>query len=141
MDCTALFAVPWWKHFDFDRKVFRHILTDRKSKYTASAGKITSKVEAKIRMKELTKDKQFAKATHNSYARRIVNTDGSVDEWRNDDGEKGAGNCILREMKRENVLDGILVVTRYYGGIKLHWDRFRNVIEVSREFLKWIGKK
>jgi hypothetical protein len=33
-----------------------------------------------------------------------------------------------------------LVVTRYYGGVKLHGDRFRNVIEVSREFLKWTDK-
>lgn len=140
MDRTALFAVPWWKNFDFDRKVVRHILTDRKSKYTASGGKVTTKEEVKLWMKELVKDKQFAKATHNSYARRVTNPDGSVDEWRNDDGEKGAGNCVLREMKRENVLDGVLVVTRYYGGVKLHGDRFRNVIEVSREFLKWTDK-
>jgi putative IMPACT (imprinted ancient) family translation regulator len=66
--------------FDFDRKEIRYILTDRKSKYTASGGKVTTKQEVKQWMKELTKDKQFAKATHNSYARRITNPDGSVDE-------------------------------------------------------------
>lgn len=132
---TALFAVPWWICFDFDRKVLRHVLTDRKSKYTASGGKVTTKGWAKLWMKELVKDKQFAKATHNSYAWRIQQEDGSVDEGWNDDGEKWAGNCILREMKRENVLNGLMVVTRYYGGIHLHWDRFRNVIEVAKEFL------
>lgn len=136
MDRTALFAVPWWINFDFDRKVVRHVLTDRRSKYTAVWWKIVSKSEAKIWMRDLLKDKQFAKATHNSYARRILNNDGSVDEWWNDDGEKGAGNCILRELKRENVLNGILVVTRYYGWVKLHGDRFRNVIDVSKQFLK-----
>ena len=136
MSRISLFTAPWPKSFDFKRKVLRHVLIDRKSKYTASGGKITSKEAWKQWMRELLQDNQFSKATHNSYAWRIQNEDGSVEEWRNDDGEKWAWKCILRELQREQIINGIVVVTRYYGGVKLHGDRFRNVIEVSREFLE-----
>jgi putative IMPACT (imprinted ancient) family translation regulator len=36
-------------------------------------------------------------------------------EGKNDDGEAGAGQIILAEMKRVNAVDMIIVVTRYFG--------------------------
>jgi putative IMPACT (imprinted ancient) family translation regulator len=86
-------------------------------------------------MKDLLKQEYFRKATHNTYAYRIVQENGSIVESRSDDGEAGAGNCILRELQREELVNIIVVVTRYFGGVQLHADRFKNVIEATKIFL------
>jgi putative IMPACT (imprinted ancient) family translation regulator len=44
----------------------------------------------------------------------------------------------LRELQRENAVNIVLVVTRYFGWTKLQSDRFKNVINASKEFLKEI---
>jgi putative IMPACT (imprinted ancient) family translation regulator len=87
------------------------------------------------------KDKYFRKATHNTYAFRIEQANWSVLESKNDDWETWAGNCILRELQRENALNIILVVTRYFGWIKLQADRFKNVINASKIFLEEMENK
>jgi len=38
-------------------------------------------------MKEILRDKYFRKATHNTYAYRILQENGSILESKNDDGE------------------------------------------------------
>jgi len=87
---------------------------------------------AKLFFHELKKEKFHAKATHNSYARRCEREDGFIAEGYFDDGEKWAGKIILREMQKANLLNGIVVVVRYYGGVKLEWDRFRHVVDASK---------
>jgi len=60
---------------------------------------------------------------------------GSYLEDNDDDGEDAAGSRmahLLSIMKVENVM---VVVTRWYGGIKLGADRFRLINQVSREAL------
>ena len=42
-------------------------------------------------------------------------------------GEAGAGMVILRMLEQYNVLDHLVVVSRWYGGVKLGGDRFRHV--------------
>jgi len=89
-------------------------------------------------IKKLTREKYFAKATHNSYAYRFRDTSGIIIEGKNDDGETGAGMCILRELQRMDYINGIIVVTRYFGGIHLGADRFKNIINASKNILKQI---
>jgi len=48
--------------------------------------------------------------------------------------------CILREIQRENGVNMLLVVTRYFGGIKLQTDRFKNVIDACKMFFEKIKK-
>lgn len=84
------------------------------------------------------REKYFAKATHNSYAYRFRDTSGIIIEGKNDDSETGAGMCILRELQRMDFLNGIMVVTRYFGGIHLGADRFKNVINACKIVLKQI---
>jgi putative IMPACT (imprinted ancient) family translation regulator len=60
-------------------------------------------------------------------------------EWKNDDGETWAGNCVLRELQREEFINTIVVVTRYFWGIHLQADRFKNVIEGTKIILKEIS--
>jgi len=125
-----------WYRIPKKRIVYKNIIVDRKSKYSVVGQYIISETEAKEFLKELKKDPFFRKADHNSSAYRLQTDTGLVLESKNDDGETGAGMCILRELQRENALNMILVVTRYFGGIHLHADRFKNVIDACKLFFQ-----
>jgi putative IMPACT (imprinted ancient) family translation regulator len=45
----------------------------------------------------------------------------------------------LREMQKANLLNGIVVVVRYYGGVKLEGDRFRHVMDASKMIIQKIS--
>lgn len=127
----------WW---DFSlsksRVEYKDVIVDRKSKYTVVAYEIHDITEIKQKFSELKKESYFRKATHNTYAYRIKQENGSVIEGKNDDGESWAGMCILRELQRENVTGVMLIVTRYFWGIQLHGDRFRNVVDACKKFFE-----
>lgn len=109
-----------------------NVVTDRGSKYAVSGGKVTSRKEADAFLKELKRNKKFAKATHNTWAALMA--DGTP--LKGDDGESGAGLVILRMLEREELADHIVVVTRWYGGTKLGGDRFRRVQDCVRAYLE-----
>jgi putative IMPACT (imprinted ancient) family translation regulator len=121
----------------YKRKVLKNNIVDRKSKYTTIWWYVENKEEVSKFMKELLSDKYFAKATHNTYSYRILLDNWSILESKNDDWETAAWNCILRELQRENMINTLVVVTRYFGGIQLHSDRFKNVINATKEILKF----
>ena len=50
-------------------------------------------------------------------------------------GQAGAGMVILRMLEREGLRDHVVVVTRWYGGVKLGGDRFRRVQDCVRAYL------
>ncbi|RPA86250.1 UPF0029-domain-containing protein [Ascobolus immersus RN42] len=112
------------------------VVTEKKSVFIARAAKVTSKEEVMQYLRHLLQtDKKVAKATHNILAYRIKMPSGSYLEDNDDDGEDAAGSRmahLLSIMKVENVM---VVVTRWYGGIKLGADRFRLINQVSRESL------
>ncbi len=109
-----------------------NVVTDRGSKYAVSGGKVASRKEADAFLKELKRNKKFAKATHNTWAALMA--DGTP--LKGDDGESGAGLVILRMLEREGLTDHIVVVTRWYGGTKLGGDRFRRVQDCVRAYLE-----
>ncbi|WP_461468602.1 YigZ family protein [Pararhodobacter sp.] len=106
------------------------ILTDRGSRYAVSGGPCATEADAAAFLKELKRNKKFARATHNTWA--LITEAGPV---KNDDGESGAGMVILRMLEREGLTGHIIVVTRWYGGKNLGGDRFRNVQEAVRQYL------
>jgi putative IMPACT (imprinted ancient) family translation regulator len=57
-------------------------------------------------------------------------------EGKNDDGENGAGNIILYYLKANNLNNVVIAVSRYYGGIKLGPDRFKDIKKALIEFFK-----
>ena len=128
----------WWKVPTFKRKIMQNVIVDRKSKYTVVWWFVESKQDIAEFVKELKRDKYFMKSTHNTYSYRIKLENGSVLEWKNDDWETWDGNCILRELQREDVINIVVVVTRYFGWIKLKSDRFKNVIDATKIILKEI---
>lgn len=90
-----------------------------------------SRAEVDDFLKELKRNKKYAKATHNTWG--VVLDDGPL---KSDDGESGAGMIILRMLEREGVKNHLIVVTRWYGGKHLGGDRFRHVQEAVRVYLE-----
>jgi putative IMPACT (imprinted ancient) family translation regulator len=109
----------------------KNIISDRGSKYSVSIGNVHGKEDIKEFLKILKTDKKYAKATHNSYAVRIAK-DEAIFESKNDDGEAGAGMIILRIMQKEDVVNCIICVTRWFGGTKLMGDRFKHVQDATK---------
>ncbi|RYH08112.1 YigZ family protein [Tropicimonas sp. IMCC6043] len=119
-----------WERDETGLDVFESILSDRGSTYAVSGGPANSRAEALNLLKQLRRRKKFAKATHNSWA--VILPEGPV---KNDDGESGAGQVILRMLERADLRDHVIVVTRWYGGVKLGGDRFRHVQTAVRYYL------
>lgn len=132
----------WWDFSLSQQRIeYRDIIVDRKSKYSVVAFALRDITEVKVFFKELKQDSYFRKATHNTYAYRVKQENGSIIEGKNDDGEQWAWLCILRELQRENAVNMMLVVTRYFWGIQLHGDRFRNVVDACQMFFQKEKKK
>jgi putative IMPACT (imprinted ancient) family translation regulator len=107
------------------------VITDRGSKYAVSGGPVRDRDEVERFLKDLKKNKKFARATHNSWA-VLLSEGGGL---KGDDGESGAGMVILRMLEREALHDHIIVVTRWYGGKNLGGDRFRHVQDCVHAYL------
>ena len=82
------------------------ILSDRGSKYAASGAECDSTETAKAFLKTLKRQRKFARAPHNSW--ELLTAQGPI---KNDDGESGAGNMILRMLERDSIQNHIVVVT------------------------------
>lgn len=111
-------------------------LRDRGSRYAVSGGEISDLAAARAFVAALKTDKKFAKATHNSWA--AILADGTP--VKDDDGESGAGAVILKMIERAGLTGHIVVVTRWYGGVKLGGDRFAHVVTSVRAYLAERGR-
>lgn len=109
---------------------YEKIITDRRSVYSVSIQGVLNKEEIKNFLIKTRKIKNHHKATHHSWAVRISN-DGVIYESKNDGGETGAGQVILRILQKKNMINTVVCVTRWYGGIKLEAERFRHVQDAT----------
>lgn len=123
---------------------FSDVIVEKKSVFVARAAHVTSRETAEAYIDHLLEtDKKVAQATHNITAWRIrqvtTSADGTVNENLfqdyDDDGETAAGGRLLHLMQLMDVWDVVVVVTRWYGGIKLGPDRFRIINEAGRQAL------
>jgi len=86
------------------------------SKFIATAIPVSSEEEAKVFLEKIKKE--FHDATHNPYA--YVISEGEVSKSIDDREPSGtAGKQILSAIKSQNLKDILVVVTRYFGGVKL----------------------
>ncbi|PWW71823.1 UPF0029-domain-containing protein [Tuber magnatum] len=123
-------------------------LTEKKSVFIARAMHVSSPDQARAYLRRLLTDKKIAKATHNISAYRIKDPDKNVTFQDNDDdGEAAAGGRLAHLLQVMDVWDVLVVVSRWYGGVKLGPDRFRCINAAAREALVlggWVkeeGKK
>lgn len=115
-------------------QLFEYIIEDRSSRYSASVGLVHGRDDIKAFLKRLKTNKHYQKADHNSWAARLSH-EGVIYETKNDDGETGAGMVILRIMQAADVVNVIVVVTRWFGGTKLMGDRFKHLQTATRHAL------
>ena len=106
------------------------IITDRRSVYSVSMARVHDKKDIKDFLKKTRKLKNHHKATHHTWAVRISNG-GVIYESKNDGGETGAGQVILRILQKKNMINTVICVARWYGGIKLEADRFKHVQDAA----------
>ena len=86
------------------------------SKFIATALPVNSEKEAKVFLEKIKKE--FYDATHNPYA--YVISEGEISKSSDDREPSGtAGRQILSAIRSQNLKDLIVVVTRYFGGVKL----------------------
>ena len=111
---------------------------DRKSVFIGTIYKIKTKEEAQEALQKV--QEEFPKATHNAYAYRIGNPVGW--EESGDDGEvRGcAGKPIMNILKKRELTNLIVVVTRFYGGVKLGpGGLIRNYAKCAANLIQSIG--
>ena len=100
-----------------DGEIFSATYEVNKSKFLSHAMHVDSEEVARNFLQMIRK--KYFDATHNCSA-WILGERGDKQKS-NDDGEPGgtAGNPILEAMKKNELTDCAIVVTRYFGGIKL----------------------
>ncbi|KZT21454.1 ribosomal protein S5 domain 2-like protein [Neolentinus lepideus HHB14362 ss-1] len=120
-------------------------IRDRKSIFVASAYKASSPAEARSVLKHHKHVVHGAKPASHEFAawRCMMLKDGKtgldgVDDFEvqsgwEDDGERYGGNKILKVMQTEGVIDVIVIVSRWYGGIMLGPARFEHIETCARE--------
>ena len=90
----------------------------KKSKFIASFIKVTSKEQAEEEIKKVKK--KYFDARHNCISYRVLEDEKIVERF-SDDGEPSgtAGGPMLNILQKNNLVNVLIVVTRYFGGILL----------------------
>jgi len=98
-------------------KLSEHDLTEQRSRFYAAAVPAESLTEVKQELAR--RKKKYHKARHHCWACRVRDDNGHLVEQARDDGEVGRPGMKLLELLRQHDLEGLLVVSRIFGGIKL----------------------
>ncbi|RVD87957.1 uncharacterized protein DFL_002159 [Arthrobotrys flagrans] len=124
---TVVSSIPW---------TITPITTVSKSQFVGRCVRVTSAETAKQHIAELiSTDRKVARATHNITAFRIRTSEGIIYQDNDDDGETAAGSRLGHLLDLIDVWNVLVIVSRWYGGIKLGPDRFRIINQVAREAL------
>ena len=123
-------------------------ITEKKSKFIAHLYYIESVEEAERLIKETKK--KYYDARHNCIAYRVIEEEQLI-EKSSDDGEPSgtAGAPMLSILQKNNLVNILIVVTRYFGGILLgtgglvraYSSSLQQAIEESEKIKKCIGEE
>ena len=93
-------------------------IVEKKSKFIGNVFYVETREEAENIIKE--QKKKYHDARHNCYAYRVFEND-SIIEKSSDDGEPSgtAGAPMLNILSKEDIVNTLVIVTRYFGGILL----------------------
>lgn len=97
-------------------KLGEAVFIDRKSKFIAHTKPVQNEQEALDFLQEMRT--RYSDASHNVYA--YIIDENNIFRY-SDDGEPGgtSGMPVLDTLRKENIVDAITVVTRYFGGTLL----------------------
>lgn len=93
-------------------------IVEKKSRFIANLIYVENEEQAQDKIKEIKK--KYYDARHNCYAYRVIEGD-SILRRSSDDGEPSgtAGAPMLNILEKNNIVNVLVVVTRYFGGILL----------------------
>jgi putative IMPACT (imprinted ancient) family translation regulator len=92
-------------------------LTVERSRFYALLAPLASPEEMDALLKVRRRD--YRKANHHCWACRCRDAAGAVVEVSKDDGEVGHPGRVLLELLKKHDVEGALVVSRIFGGVKL----------------------
>ncbi|KAL6875512.1 ribosomal protein S5 domain 2-type protein [Trichoderma longibrachiatum] len=116
------------------------VVVENKSTFVAHVARVSSPAQAKLFLGHLLwSDRRVRAATHNISAWRIRGPGATSYSDCDDDGEDAAGGRLLRLLQLMEVWDGMVVVSRWYGGVKLGPRRFALINGVARDGLVKAG--
>jgi hypothetical protein len=113
--------------------------TTKKSKFIGHISAVNSMEDVRDMLIRLESDNKITKATHNMFAYRFLEN-RIVNERNDDDGEQGASQLILFLMQKHQVLNFMVVVSRWYGGINLGPDRFKIIQNIAKQAMELRNK-
>ncbi|GAA5902873.1 hypothetical protein JCM8208_006499 [Rhodotorula glutinis] len=101
-------------------------LVDRGSVFVGHVAKVNSLEEVDAVMDALLSNSKIARATHNISAYQFTTESGTRHADNDDDGESAAGSRLAHLLTLLDVSNVMVVVTRWYGGVHLGPDRFKD---------------
>lgn len=119
-------------------------VVDRKSVFQGHSAAVFKVEHIPIVLSKLKENKKIENAFHNMWAYRIDKNDpearvagksASIIQDCDDDGEQAAGGRMLTLLQILNVVNVMVVVTRWYGGIQLGPARFKHINNAARDSL------
>lgn len=111
---------------------------DRKSVFLAHASTLPAPSQLNNVISHLTSLSVRKKATHCMYAYRIVLDPANPSNkivGQYDGGESGSGERLSRLLEANECNNVVVVVSRWYGGVKLGSDRWKLISIVAKEAL------
>ena len=112
--------------------------TDHRSVFVAHVAPLSSPASLPSLLAHIHSHPKLSRATHNMYAYRI-SSPTYTQSGCEDDGEDRAGGRLLHLLDAMGVANALVVVSRWYGGVKLGAERFRIINNVARELLEAEG--
>lgn len=93
-------------------------LVEKKSKFICNLIHVESEEEAKVQINKIRK--QYYDAKHTVFAYIVLEDNNKIERF-SDDGEPSgtAGKPLLEILKQKNIINVLVTVTRYFGGILL----------------------
>lgn len=119
-------------------------VVDRKSVFQGHCCAIHQVEHVDLVLDKLKENKKIESAFHNMWAyridksnpsSRIAGKSASIIQDCDDDGEQAAGGRLLSLLQILNVVNVMVVVTRWYGGIQLGPARFKHINNAARDSL------
>lgn len=119
------------------------LVVEKKSIFQAHVCRgVKSVEEVDVVMDILYESRKVRDATHNILAYRIERADKSesIHQDHDDDGETAAGGRLLRLLQLADARNVVVVVSRWYGGVKLGPSRFHVINETAKKALEALGE-
>jgi putative IMPACT (imprinted ancient) family translation regulator len=98
-------------------KLSEYELIEQRSRFCAAA--VPAATLEEVKEKLTRRKRRYHKARHHCWACRVRDANGRLVEQARDDGEVGRPGMKLLGLLRQRDLEGLLVVSRYFGGVKL----------------------